>query len=80
MATRDRRRFERRVLRPLAIRDRRCVEQRVAASCSKCARQVFCSGAVWRAVAENAFALNILRIANNFKEMFHALLPMEDMG
>jgi hypothetical protein len=36
MATRDRRRFERRVFRPLAIRDRRCGEQRVAASRRKC--------------------------------------------
>ena len=35
---------------------------------------------VWRAVAENAFALNILRIANNFKEMFHAPLRMEDIA
>jgi hypothetical protein len=30
--------------------------------------------------AENAFALNILRIANNFMEMFHAALRMEDIG
>jgi hypothetical protein len=36
MATRDWRRFERRVLRPLAIRDRRWSEQRVAASRRKC--------------------------------------------
>jgi hypothetical protein len=36
MATRDRRRFERRVFRPLAIRVRRCGEQRVAASRRKC--------------------------------------------
>jgi hypothetical protein len=36
MATRVRRRFERRVFRPLAIRDRRWSEQRVAASRRKC--------------------------------------------
>ena len=79
MATRDRRRGERRALRPLAIRDRRCVKQRVAASSNKCGAACFVP-APGHAEAENASALNILRVANNFMEMFHAPLRMEDIG
>jgi hypothetical protein len=79
MATRDRRRCERRALRPLAIRDRRCVEQRVAASSDKCGAACFVPTLATPG-AENAFALNILRVANNFMEMFHAPLRMEDIG
>jgi hypothetical protein len=41
LATRDRRRFERRVFRPLAIRDRRWSKQRVAASRRKCGANNF---------------------------------------
>ncbi len=68
MATRDRRRFERRVFRPLAIRDRRCGEQRVAASPRKCGGSRFVPAyrqfwKRWRFWAGDSARLGVERIS-----------------
>jgi hypothetical protein len=64
----------------LAIRDRRCVETAGGGLIEQMRRTHLLFPRRATPLAENALALNILRIANNFMEMFHAPFEMEDIG